>query len=196
MAMGRSTQAQGTSATASGEYSVAAGDFSLASGHRSKARVHGSKAHSNGGCGQEATYHLCAANTSPGIGNVATARVLTANDEGADVPAPDATNQIALIDEQALSFKGIVVAQDAVGGSASAWEIKGLVKRGTGAASVALVGTPTVTMLYQDAAAASWAVQIAADTTHGALKISGVGASGVYVRWYAKVDTVEVVGSN
>jgi hypothetical protein len=60
--------------------------------------------------------------------------------------------------QSVYGFSGIITArqQGAGGAVAKVWEVKGAIRRGANAAATALVGTPTVTVLGEDAGAASW----------------------------------------
>jgi hypothetical protein len=79
------------------------------------------------------------------------------------------------------------------GGQSSYWEFKGVVKRGIGAASTALIGTITPTLIAQDAGASTWAVAVTADTTNGALAITVTGAPDANINWVGRVETEELV---
>lgn len=119
----------------------------------------------------------------------ATATQVTSNNS----PAAS-NNQPSLPDGSAFAFSGKVVARNAANGDASAWEFKGLIKRGSGSGTTALVAAVTPTVIAQDAGASGWAVTITADTTNGCLSINVAGAAATNLNWVADVETVEVVG--
>jgi hypothetical protein len=117
----------------------------------------------------------------------ATATVLTS-----DGSAASTTNQVILPDNSAYLFKATVIANVTGGGNTSGWKLEGVIKRGSGVGSAAIVGLVTTTLLAQDAGAATWAVTATADTTNGGLKITVTGQASTTIRWVAKVDTTEV----
>jgi hypothetical protein len=89
------------------------------------------------------------------------------------------------------SFKGRVIARSTGNGDTSDWDIRGTIRKGTTAASAALVGS-VVTMVYQDSGASAWALALSADTTLGGLKVQVTGVAATTIRWVAHIDTVEV----
>jgi len=117
----------------------------------------------------------------------ATATVLTS-----DTSAASGTNQVILPNNSAYYFKGAVIAGVAGAGDTKGWSIEGVIKRGAGVGTTALVGTPTVTSLYADAGAATWAVTATADTTNGGLKITVTGQASTTIRWVCELDTTEM----
>ena len=78
------------------------------------------------------------------------------------------------------------------------WEIKGVISRGNGVGTTALVGTPAVTLLGATTGAitAGWGtvsnVAAVADTTYGALQITVTGVASTTIRWSARVETNEL----
>lgn len=110
----------------------------------------------------------------------------------ADGLAASTANQLVLRDNSAFKVRGEVVARDTVTGDTKEWDFHALIKRGAAAANTALVGTPTVTSAFADAAASAWAITIAADTTNGALAVNVQGAGGNAIRWTVVCRSVEV----
>lgn len=100
--------------------------------------------------------------------------------------------QITLPNNGANAFSGSVVARSSTGDLVSAWEFKGAIKRGASAGTTALVGTPTVALLGQDAGASAWAFAITADTTTGCIAFTVTGAAATSIQWVAEVSTAEV----
>jgi hypothetical protein len=117
----------------------------------------------------------------------ATATVITS-----DGTAASGTNQVILPNNSAYYFKGAVIAGVTGAGDTKGWSIEGVIKRGAGVGTTALVGTPTVTSLYADAGAATWAVTATADTTNGGLKITVTGQASTTIRWVCELDTTEM----
>lgn len=92
----------------------------------------------------------------------------------------------------AFAFRALVVGRTS-GNDTAAWEIKGVIKRSSGGVT-AFVGTPTVTQIAADAGASAWAVEAVAEvTTTGSLDFRVTGAAATTIRWFARVETAEVV---
>jgi hypothetical protein len=117
----------------------------------------------------------------------ATATVLAS-----DSSAAAGTNQIALPNNSAYFFTGQVIAGVTGAGNTKGWSIEGVIKRGANAAATSLVGTPTVTSLYADAGAATWAVAVTANTTLGCITITVTGQAATTIRWVAQINTTEM----
>jgi hypothetical protein len=117
----------------------------------------------------------------------ATATVLTS-----DSVAAGGSNQVILPNNSAYYFRGEVVAGVTGAGDTKGWYVEGVIKRGAGVGTTAIVGTATVTSLYADAGAATWAVTALADTTNGGLKITVTGQASTTIRWVAQIRTTEM----
>ena len=117
----------------------------------------------------------------------ATATVLTSNTFAAST-----TNQVILPNNSAYSFSVEVIAGRTGGGDTARWTINGAIKRGAGAGTTAMVGTPTVTMTHNDAGAAAWVVNVTADTTNGGISVTVTGAASTTIRWVTKLNTTEM----
>jgi hypothetical protein len=117
----------------------------------------------------------------------ATATVLAS--DGSTIAA---TNQITLPNNSAYYFTGEVIAGVTGAGNTKGWEISGVIKRGAGVGTTALVGSPTVTSLYADAGASTWTVAVTANTTLGCLTITVTGQASTTIRWVAQVRTTEM----
>lgn len=86
-------------------------------------------------------------------------------------------------------FTGTVQGRSSTG-DVAAWEIKALVK--TDATQVpTIVGTPTITLIGEDAGAVAWDVALAADATNKRLNINVTGAAATTINWLAVVRAVE-----
>jgi hypothetical protein len=109
-----------------------------------------------------------------------------------DSGSASATNQIALPNNSAYYFRGTVVAGVTGGGNTKGWYIEGVIKRGSGVGTTALVGTPTVISSYADVGAATWALTATADTTNGGLAITFTGQASTTIRCVAKIETTEM----
>jgi len=115
----------------------------------------------------------------------------TQTEATADGAAGASTNRIILPNNHAYAFRGRLVARSSAG-DVAVWNIDGAIKRGASAAATALVGTPTVTMTFNDAGASAWVLTIDADATNGSLRIRVTGAASTTIHWLADLETVEV----
>ena len=117
----------------------------------------------------------------------ATATVITS-----DSNAASGTNQVILPNNSAYYFRGEVVAGVTGAGDTKGWSIEGVIKRGAGVGTTALVGTPTVTSNYADAGASGWTIAVTADTTYGGLAVTFTGQAATTIRCVAQIRTTEM----
>jgi len=117
----------------------------------------------------------------------ATATILTS-----DSSAASGTNQVILPNNSAYYFRGEVIAGVTGGGNTKGWYIEGVIKRGSGVGTAALVGTPTVTSLYADVGASTWTIGVTADTTNGGLAVTFTGQASTTIRCVAQIRTTEM----
>jgi hypothetical protein len=117
----------------------------------------------------------------------ATATVLTSN-----TVAASGTNQVILPNNSAYYFRGEVVAGVTGAGNTKGWYVEGVIKRGAGVGTTAIVGTATVTSNYADAGASTWALTATADTTNGGLAITFTGQAATTIRCVAQIRTTEM----
>jgi hypothetical protein len=117
----------------------------------------------------------------------ATATALTC-----DGAAAGSTNQVILPNNSAYYFRGEVVSGVTGGGNTKGWFIEGVIKRGAGVGTTALVGTPTVTSNYADAGASTWTIAVTADTTNGGLAITFTGQASTTIRTVCQIRTTEM----
>ena len=103
----------------------------------------------------------------------------------------NATNQLVLSNNQAMSFEGTIVArQQAAGGTASAaWKVEGLIRREDTAGSTVLVASAINTISNVP----GWVIALTADTTNGALAVTATGAAATNIRWAATIQSTEIV---
>jgi hypothetical protein len=106
--------------------------------------------------------------------------------------APSTTNQVILPNNSAYFFTGEIISGVTGGGNTKGWTIEGVIKRGANAASTALVGTPTVTSMYADVGAATWAIAVTADTTNGGLRVTFTGQAATTIRTVCQIRTTEM----
>lgn len=98
----------------------------------------------------------------------------------------------ALPNTSVYAIRCMVVARNN-SSSVAAWEITGLVRRGLSAASTTLVGTPTVTLIGADPAAADWTVDLVVNTTVGAaiVQVTDASVTPTTVDWVSTMYTTE-----
>lgn len=100
-------------------------------------------------------------------------------------------SKLVLGDFTSWTFKVTINARrtDANGGYAS-FEVRGMIWREFGAASVHFQGSPTKTILARSNT--SWDVKVYNDQVNGSLKVTVIGSAAQTLRWAALVETVEV----
>jgi len=109
-----------------------------------------------------------------------------------DSNVASAFNQVILPDNSAYFFTGEIVAGVTGGGNTKGWTIEGVIKRGAGVGTTAIVGSPTVTSSYADAGASAWTIAVTADTTNGGLRVTFTGQAGTTIRCVAQIRTTEM----
>ena len=116
----------------------------------------------------------------------------TATRATSDGAAAAATNQLVLLNNSAVYFRGHAVARQATTGDAKSWLFTGLIVRDANAGTTALIGIPTITSEYADAGAAAWTIALTADTTNGALAVTVTGEAAKTIAWSIHIlDAVE-----
>lgn len=194
-ASGSFSSAIGRSNTASGENSLATGRLCVASGVSSIAL--GAAVISKN---VESLLVLGSSNFGAAAGKtqlnqLVLGRATTDATSGtlcSNASAASATNQLVLQNNSALYVEGLVIANVTGAGNTSSWKITATIKRGANAASTVLVGSPTVTMMHQDAGASTWVVAITADTTNGCLAVTVTGQAATTIRWVCTLFASEV----
>lgn len=97
-----------------------------------------------------------------------------------------------LDDSTAYAITARVIGRDTSTGDVYHVVVEGTAKRGVGAATTVLDGTPVYTTISQSAGAAGWSVSLVANTTRGSAEIQVTGETGTTIHWVCKFDTVEV----
>jgi hypothetical protein len=117
-------------------------------------------------------------------------RNTTSNATQTEVFLDGSSARIVLPNNSAMTYSALIVARrtDATG-SEGAWKIEGLISRDANAASTALIGNRSKTVLTRPA---GWDTEVFADTTNGALTFKVTGQSGNTIRWVCTVITSEV----
>ena len=169
----------GANASSIGSGNTAAGTAVFATGVGASSSVYGAEVRANGsfsvaGDAQSGKYVL---------------RNSTTNATVTEVFADGTAARIVLPNNSSVTYSAQVVAQrtDATGGH-GAWEIKGLISRDATAASTALVGNRSKTVLTKPA---GWDVEVSADVTNGALAFKVTGVAAQTIRWVVTVTTTE-----
>ena len=105
----------------------------------------------------------------------------------------DALNHAVLPDGCVYAIKATVVAREPATNDCKVWELKGVVKRGVGVATTALVGSVTSTVIAADAGAAAWTATLAADAvTYGSAQVTVTGEAAHTIYWNCSFETVEL----
>jgi hypothetical protein len=187
----------GASCVSGGSYAITGGRNNTADGNRSTA--FGAFATTRGLTGNIA---LSACNTPiAGTLGVSQSAILvlgvqttdaTATALRSDTGAASGTNQVILPNNSAYFFRGEVVSGVTGGGDTKGWTIEGVIKRGAGVGTTALVGTPTVVSGFADVGAATWAIAVTADTTNGGLRVTFTGQAATTIRTVCQIRTTEM----
>lgn len=171
----------GTQCTASGSYSTTLG-------YRSSSTVYGKYAYASGrfaSNGDAQTGKMVLRGTTTN----ATPGPLTTDNAGTGT----VNNQVILPNDSTYAFTILVVARRTDADNESAgYEFKGVVDRNGSAATTAIVGSVSKTVLAEDTAA--WDCNVTADTTNGGLSITVTGEAAKTIRWVAVATTAEVTG--
>jgi len=188
----------GSSNNASNTYSAVVGGFSNTASGLVSAVVGGV----NGDARSITGYTVFSASYDPlnGVGASQSALLVIAKQTTDSTPAVltcdgsvgSTGNQVILPNNSAYFFRGEVIAGKTAAGDTKGWTIEGVIKRGAGVGTTAIVGTATVTSLYADAGAATWAVTATADTTNGGLAITVTGQAATTIRWVCQIRTTEM----
>lgn len=99
--------------------------------------------------------------------------------------------KLTLANDTTFAFEILIVARRGDANDESAgYLVTGVIDRNASAATTALVGAPTVTVLAEDTAA--WDITVAADTTNGSLKITATGENSKTIGWVGFVKLTQV----
>jgi hypothetical protein len=108
-----------------------------------------------------------------------------------DGNAAAAGNTDALENNTARMVEGHAIVWEAATGDTKTWSFSATIRRGASAAATTLVGN-TVTVLHNDAGAATWTLALTADTTNGALAITGTGEASHTLQWIVTTRITQV----
>lgn len=163
-----------------GRDNVASASYSSARGYRASATSIGQHALANGqfaARGDAQTFE-------------AVLRTTSTTQFGTTLGSGDSVGLLVLPDNTTWAFEVLVVARAVGSDEHAAYKLSGIIKRGVGAATTAIVGTVTKTVIAESVAA--WDATAAADTTSGDLRIRGAGEASKSIRWVAYVRVASV----
>ena len=101
--------------------------------------------------------------------------------------------RLVLANDSTWAFKILVVARRTDANDESAmYQFLGGIDRNATAATTAIVGNVSKTVIAEDTA--QWNCDVDADTTNGSLRIQVTGQAAKTIRWVARVELVEVTG--
>lgn len=173
--------ASGTNAIALGSGSNATATGSVAVGDGTDSRLAGGLAVASGrfatnGDAQSGLYTL---------------RNSTTNATVTELFMNGSSTRITLVNNSAMTFDIYVVGRrtDATGGTA-AYRFIGLIKRDASAATTAIIGSVSKTVVAETNVA--WDATVTADTSNGALIVQVTGEAAKTIRWVASAFTTEV----
>ena len=105
------------------------------------------------------------------------------------------TNRIVLSNDSSYIFDCDIVARNTATDTESAmYNLKFGIRRGAAAANTAIVGTPVLTVIGEDAGASAWDIAVTADTTNGRPNITVTGETAKTIRWVGSVMMTKVSG--
>lgn len=174
---GASTVCGGQRNYASAVYSAVLG------GRRSVADKYGQQAHASGmfsssGDAQRSNF---------------IARIATTNATQTEMFLDGSSNRLVLANNTTWTFDILITARRTdVDNEGAGYSFQGVIDRNGNAASTAIVGTVTKTVIAEDTAA--WDVDVDADTTNGSLRIRVTGEASKNINWVAHIRTVETTG--
>lgn len=170
-------------ALGSGAQTAVGADRSIAIGDQSLARHMGAMVFANGRFGSS--------------GDVQSGRYLLRTHTTSATPieafldGTSGTARLVLPDNCTWTFKATVTAHRTdVNDGHAGYEIRGVVFRNSGAATISFQGSPIRTVLAESNS--PWDINITPDPTTGALKITVTGQAGKTIRWAILIDTLEV----
>ena len=172
-ASGISSMALGYNNNVAGQYSLGLGFDSVVSDNNAFA-FSGSTRQPNSAIFGLARFEAVGASIS-----TTDATVTTIEDTG--------TVTVKLADNNSVYLDVKVKARITATGDTKSWSGKILAKRGTGAASTSIVGSPTLTSDFGDTALSAATATIAADTTNGGINIRATGIAATTIVWTVNV---------
>lgn len=179
---GRNNTASGFYAAVAGGYNTASGQSSFAIGERAVAPNNGEFAQANGRFATDGD-----AQTS-----VMVVRQTTTNASFGILGIIPGTSIPVLPNNTTWAWQCLIVGRRTDASDNAGYLLSGVIARGANAASTALVGTVTTTVLAESDS--TWDVTAVADGTPGGLQIRVTGASGKTVKWVGRLQLTQVSG--
>lgn len=119
--------------------------------------------------------------------------ITTTNATATDIPLTDDLIGLVFGNDTSYDFNATVIARNAATGSESkSFKVDFMISRDATAASVVLVGAPTVSTRFSGTGTASWSVSVSTNTTDGAPRITVTGESGKTIVWVLKCTVTKV----
>lgn len=170
----------GANAVSIGSGNTATAANALATGAGSKTAISGAEVRANG-------YFTAAGDAQAGkyvLRNSTTTATVT------EVFTDGSAGRLVLPNNTTWSYSALITGRrtDATGENGG-WKIEGVVTRDGNAASTALVGNRSKTILTRPS---GWDVNVSVDTTNGALIFTVTGEASKTIRWVATVTTTEI----
>ena len=133
--------------------------------------------------GSQASRFVSGARTTSAV-----AKILVAFFE--DDATSQSYNQLVLANNSSVRFKGTIIGRQSGSTNTSAWDIDGIIQRGTTAATTTLL-ISNVNVVQNTPA---WGTPtLAANTTIGCLTVNVTGAATTNIQWTCSLDTTEVI---
>ena len=197
VAIGSDTIASGSNSMALGEGATASADNSYAFGLNVSATAIGSMAlledadsRLEGGVAQAAGQFSSKGDAQT---TVLVSRNSTTDATVTELFQDGASARLVLVNDSTWAFKILVVARRTDANDESAmYQFLGGIDRNATAATTAIVGNVSKTIIAEDTA--QWDCDVDADTTNGSLRIQVTGQAAKTIRWVARVELVEVTG--
>lgn len=148
------------------------------------------------GLGRRST-ELIIGNNQPGVVGAAQTAVMCAAGTTSDATPTNILLSLSVpiyvADDSTVAFSILLAARRTDANNESAgYKFEGVIDRNSGAATTALVGTVTKTVLAEDTVA--WDANVTADTTNGAIAITVTGEAAKTIRWVATITLSEATG--
>lgn len=185
LSSGTSSVTLGSSNTSNSDYSASFGNYGGSNSIINKISF-GNRSWTDGSIYQNASGVLQSGKVMySGRTTDATVTTLTTNQAVAS-----ATNQLTLINNQAIRFKGNVVGkQNSNSVNVAVWDIDGVIVRGNGANTTVLL----ISNINLISNASGWGTPtLTADTTTGCLKLTVTGLGATTIGWFANLETTEI----
>lgn len=182
-ACGNTASATATNSFACNVNCIASANASFAYGYQATARRAAESVHASGQISAQGDAQTCRYEVTG----------YTTNATPTEMLIPLGSARQTLQNDSTVLFHILLVARRGdVDNESAGYEFKGVIDRNGNAASTALVGAVTKTVIAEDTVA--WDANVTADTTNGAISLTVTGEAAKTIRWVASVTLVEVIG--